>query len=189
MAIEPLEAPSGIDGFLPVYDFLANYDVRIHASPAQVYRSLLSCDFSDVWIVRLLMTLRSGKRLPRNRASGDWRRRLQGSGFILLSEVPEQEIVLGIVGKFWRPDGGRRLDITPDGFASFSEHGFAKAAWNFKLREDGEMTVLSTETRIKCFGTSAWRKFRAYWICIAPFSGMIRKAILKQVKRQAEATA
>ena len=47
--------------------------------------------------------------------------------------------------------------------------------------------MLSTETRIKCFGRAALWKFRVYWSLIGPFSGLIRKAILKQVKTEAEA--
>jgi hypothetical protein len=45
----------------------------------------------------------------------------------------------------------------------------------------------STETRIKCFGRAALWKFRVYWSLIGPFSGLIRKAILEQVKTEAEA--
>ena len=31
-------------------------------------------------------------------------------------------------------------------------------------------------------------KFRAYWSLVGPFSGLMRKAILKQVKTEAEST-
>ena len=51
------------------------------------------------------------------------------------------------------------------------------------------MYGLSTETRIRCFGRSALWKFRLYWTLIAPFSGLIRKAILKRVKIDAESEA
>jgi hypothetical protein len=43
-------------------------------------------------------------------------------------------------------------------------------------------SVLSTETRIKCFAQAALWKFRLYWSLVGPFSGFMRKAILKQVK-------
>jgi FixJ family two-component response regulator len=54
------------------------------------------------------------------------------------------------------------------------------------LAELVRMADLSTETRIKCFGRAASWKFRLYWSLVAPFSGIIRKAILKQVKVEAE---
>ena len=76
--------------------------------------------------------------------------RLRDTGFVMLAEVPNEEIVMGIAGRFWRPDGGGCLDLTAGDFVEFARPGYAKAAWNFGLRADvsGE-TVLSTETRTK----------------------------------------
>ena len=179
-----------MDEFLPQHDFSAAYDIRINAPASVVYQSLLRSDFNELWLVRVLMTIRSGKRLPRNRVPGDLRQRLQGTGFVILSEVPNEEIVIGIAGRFWRPDGGRCKELTAKDFAGFCRSGFAKAAWNFKLRaESPRSTVLSTETRIKCYGSAAFWKFRLYWTVVGPFSGLIRKAILKQVKTEAESKA
>ena len=180
---------SRIDEFLPNYDFSARYEIRIDAPASAVYRCLLRSDFSELWLVRLLLSIRSGKWLPRSRVPTDLRQRLQGTGFVILAEVPNEEIVIGIAGRFWRPDGGRCKELTAKDFAGFCRSGFAKAAWNFKLRADSTgSTVLSTETRIKCFGAAFW-KFRLYWALVGPFSGLIRKAILKQVKTEAESKA
>jgi len=41
------------------------------------------------------------------------------------------------------------------------------------------------QLRFKCFGTALW-KFRLYWSAVGPFSGLIRKAILKTGKDEAE---
>ena len=38
------------------------------------------------------------------------------------------------------------------------------------------------------FRTIALLKFRIYWSLVGPFSGLIRKAMLKQVKTEAEST-
>jgi hypothetical protein len=71
--------------------------------------------------------------------------------------------------------------------AGFLAPAIAKVAWNFKLQtESSKCMVLSTETRIRCFGLAALWKFRFYWSLVGPFSGLIRKAILKQVKIEAE---
>jgi hypothetical protein len=176
-----------IDEFLPNHDFRAAYEVCINAPAQVVYRCLRRSDFSDVWLVRLLMSLRSGKWLPHNRISRDLLQRLKGTGFVVLTEVPDEELVIGVAGRFWRPDGGRCMELTLDDFATFSRRGHAKAAWNFRLRANSpEGTVLSTETRVKCFGPAAFWKFRLYWSFVGPFSGLMRKVILKQVKTQAE---
>jgi hypothetical protein len=186
----PLEDRSRIDEFLPDHDFSASYDTRVKAPASVAYERLLSLDFSELCLVRILMMVRSGKRLPRDVVSGDLRQRLQGTGFVILAEVPNEELVMGVAGRFWRPDGGRCMELTADDFTRFVRSGFAKVAWNFRLRtESPGSTVLSTETRIKCFGQGALWAFRIYWSLVGPFSGLMRKAILKQVKSEAELQA
>ena len=178
-----------IDKFLPSPDVRATYQMRIDATRSAVYESLLQSDFSELWLTRLLMTLRSGRRMPRQPTPRGLHQRLQGSGFVILDEVPDDEIVIGVAGRFWRPDGGRCMDLTAADFIGFSRPGYAKAAWNFKLQAglpETNTTILATETRIQCFGPAALRKFRLYWILVGPFSGLIRKEILQQVKAKAE---
>src|SRR5439155_16139138 len=82
MATRPLESRSLIDEFLPNHDFNAAYEILINAPTSVVYPRLLVSDFNEAWIVRLLMTLRSGRRVPRNRVPGDLHQRLQGPGFV-----------------------------------------------------------------------------------------------------------
>ncbi len=54
--------------------------------------------------------------------------RLQGTGFVMLAEVPNEELLMGIVGRFWRLDGGRFLDLTVGDFVGFARPAiFAKA--------------------------------------------------------------
>jgi len=186
------ETRSRIDAFLPNCDFCASYQIHINAPRSTVYECLVHSDFNELWLTRLLMTLRTGKRMPRHRRPGDLRQRLQGTGFVILEDVPEDELVIGIAGRFWRPDGGRCMDLTEANFVEFSRPGYAKVAWNFKLRaelSETERTTLSTETRIQCLGRAALWKFGIYWSLVGPFSGLIRKAILKQVQTKAESQA
>ena len=179
-----------IDEFLTDYDFCASYDIHISASPPVVYERLLWLDFNEVWINRILETIRTGKLVSPSRAVTSLNQRLQGTGFVMLAEVPNEELLMGIAGRFWRPDGGRCLDLTFGDFVDFARPGYAKVAWNFSLRADSsEETVLSTETRTKCFGSAARWKFRIYWFLIYPFSGLIRNAILNRVKSDAESVS
>ena len=171
---------SRIDEFVPNHDFSAAYEISINAPSSVVYECLLRSDFSELWLLRLLMSIRSGKWLPRSRVSTDLRQRLQGTGFVILAEVPNEEIVIGIAGRFWRTDGGRCMGLTADDFTEFSRPGYAKVAWNFKLRADStESTVLSTETRIKCFGAAFW-KFRLYWTVVGPFRASCERRFLSK---------
>lgn len=190
MAATSSDATSRIDVHLPKYDFSASYKTLINAPRPIVYECFLHSDFSELWLTRLLMTLRTGRRMPRRRVARDLRQRLQGTGFVILEEVPADEIVIGVAGRFWRLDGGRCMDLAGADFVDFSTQGYAKVAWNFRLRSKlPEATTLSTETRIQCIGRAALWKFGIYWSLVGPFSGLIRKAILQQVKSKAELRA
>src|SRR5205807_4052586 len=187
MSNTSIEGHPRIDEFLPNYDFSAAYEVRINAPAPVVYQCLLRSDFNKSWLVRLLMRIRTGKRPPRSRVPDDLLQRPQGTSFVTLDDVPGEELVIGVAGKFCRPDGGRCLDLTAGNFEGFARAGYAEVAWNFRLRtESPEYTLLSTGTRIKCFGRAALWKFHFYWSLVGLFSGLIRKAILKQVKTEAE---
>ena len=112
MATRPLVTLSLMDEFLPHCDFGASYEVCINAPASVVYESLLRSDFSDVWLVRLLMCIRSGKRLPRNRMPGDLRQRLQG--FVVLAEAPNEEIVMNSAASR-RPSATKPMPSRADG--------------------------------------------------------------------------
>ena len=62
-----------------------------------------------------------------------------------------------------------------------------KAAWNLRVVATGPgRSRLTTETRVLGFGDDARRKFRLYWSVVGPFSGAIRTALLRSVRRHAE---
>jgi len=177
-----------IDEWLPQYQVSSSYSIFVHASDEKTYAALGGANFSDLAIVRGLMRLR-GYRLGRcgvpQTGAHDGGRGL----FLELAAVPPREVVLGITGCFWRPDGGIVRGLTPSEFADFHREGFAKAVWNFSLTPANGGTRLRTETRVQTFGSSATLKFRAYWLVVGPFSGLIRRAMLRQVKRMAEQPA
>jgi hypothetical protein len=107
-------------------------------------------------------------------------------GFTLLEERTGEEFVLGTVGRFWRARG-ELCATSPDRFRAPAPSGTAKAAWNFQvgMREDGA-AELRTETRVLCADAATRRRFRAYWMLIKPFSGLIRQEMLAAVRSAAE---
>jgi hypothetical protein len=98
MTVGPLETRLLLDEFLPIHDFSAATKSPISAPRYVVYRTLLRADFSRVRLVRLLTALRTGKWMPRNAELKALRQRLEGGGFFILSEVPDQELVIGVAG-------------------------------------------------------------------------------------------
>jgi hypothetical protein len=109
------------------------------------------------------------------------------SGFVVLADRPD-ELVLGIVGRFWAADSGIR-EIGATEFASFDEPGFAKAVVNFHVRAVPGGTALTTETRIAATDGAARRSFGRYWRVIMPGSAAIRRAWLRAIRKRAERMA
>jgi hypothetical protein len=183
-----------IDSFAPNPDAVEVHSISITASRDVVYQTLWSADLGGSLIIKALMGLRSLPEIalhPRR----SWRRgrkitlhTLIDAGFGLLAEEPGQEIVLGVTGRFWRPTG----NLSPFNREDFDRPvppGFARGVWNFGLKEDKPgRTILSTETRIVCGDYASRRKFRIYWFFVRPFSGLIRRVMLRAVKRACSKT-
>ena len=91
---------------------------------------------------------------------------LARSGFLLLSEEANREIVMGTPNR--RPN-----DV--------------KIAFNFRVRdEDGGWSELTTETRVFATDPLARREFALYWRIIYPGSATIRRTWLEAIRRRAE---
>lgn len=172
-----------IDAFLPDYDFSEKHETSVRASAEKVYAAVNSADLSGSWIIRGLLTLRglgrpSSKTLTLSEMTKD--------GFAILGEKPDEEILLGLAGKFWTL-GGCLQKIDAENFREFHAKGYAKAAWNFSLAETVKGEVrLETETRVQCLDEASLESFRFYWRIIRPFSGLIRQEMLRLIKQKAE---
>ncbi|HSD72725.1 MAG TPA: hypothetical protein VLE54_08035 [Thermoanaerobaculia bacterium] len=181
-----------LDVWLPVFDVSRSHTIRIPAPAERVYAEILRYDFGGSIVTTVLMGLRGyGSRRKRTGASqgSSLKERLERFAFTLLDEKAGEELVFGLVGKFWRPDGGLRR-LSREEFAAFAEPGFAKAAWNLRLDPGpGSACTLSTETRVLCLGEGVRRKFRLYWRLVEPFSGAIRWSLLRGVRRAATSSS
>lgn len=181
-----------LDEFLPDYDVADRHRVAVGASVGRVYDAVRALDMGGSAMIRTLFFLRELPALLTARNRGGERRLgltldgLIGSGFVLLGERPGREILLGLVGRFWTPSGDLRR-VRADEFRGFATPGYAKAAWSFFLTpQDPETTLLLTETRVLCLDPASRTRFRRYWSFVGPFSGVIRKEVLRGIKREAE---
>lgn len=175
-----------IDDYLPECDVVERHAVVVRAAPARVWAVLRSTDFSRSWLIGALLALRG---LGRRRRAVMTLDTMRATGFTVLDERPERELLIGIEGRFWRP----RPDVHPTDARRFREPlapGLARAAWDFRLDplEDGR-TRLSTETRVRCGDAAARRRFLPYWLVVRPGSGLIRRAMLAAIRRAAEAAS
>lgn len=180
-----------IDEFMPVYDFDEKHETIVRASAETVYAALDSFDFNESTVIRRLFRLRglALKSACDATAQTLTLRDMTKFGFVVLGEKPDKEILLGLVGKFWKPDGDLQK-INAEDFLSFDKTGYAKAAWNFTITESAaKETRLTTETRVRCTDDASRSQFRFYWTFIKPFSGWIRQETLKLAKRKSEAVS
>lgn len=182
---------------LPQYDVNEVHSVNIHASPGRVYQSLLSYRLSRGPLIRILFGMRSLPFLFTSRGRAALRARQdeppfvemlqRGSGFVKVAESPSEELVVGLVGKFWQltPENVKLAD--GEAFLRFADPAYARAAMNFHLAPNASGTMLSTETRVRVPDPASLRRFRLYWAFIGFFSGVIRLEMLWGIKRAAEA--
>lgn len=171
-----------IDEFLSEYDFVETHGISIHAGVADIYRAANEVDFSESFLIRWLFRLRGMS------AENVTLQSLKKSRFEILGETVNRELVLGVVGRFWKAQGDLQK-IDGESFKKFDTVGYAKAVWNFSLQPDGSDTRLTTETRIRCTDAESRKRFGFYWIFIRPFSGLIRMEMLRAIKRRAEMSA
>ncbi len=168
----------------------AAYSIQVAASPARVWDEVMNADFSQMPLARRLMALRTLGRKKRHTAGKPHTlasmAESDAGGFKEIGRVPEQEIVLGIFGKFWRPDAPVLHQWNPSEFPALTPQGYGKAAWNVRLLLDGNKTLVSTETRVLCHGRFERLLFRCYWTLIGFFSGLIRREMLQMIKRNSE---
>jgi len=168
------------DKYLPNFHYRTTHRTVIRADANRIWPLLDVQDFGNSWVIRLLFLLRG---MPRRSTSAAGLRRIR---FVRLEQIEGKEMLTGLIGQFWRPSG-KLIAFDPKEFSLFDRPGFAKGTWSFELlpMEDGSTNVV-TETRVCCTDEVARKKFSRYWFFVKPFSGIVRREILKELKRKAE---
>jgi hypothetical protein len=185
-----------IDGFVPKSDVFERHESMVRADAATAYRVIRTLDFARSPVVRGLFLLRGIPAMLRRgqRRNGEipyttphlGLEDVLGFGFVVLAEEPGVEIVLGAVGRFWRPRGDI-IRIQPEEFESFDRPGFAKGAMNIRVEPAGDgLTRIVTETRVRCTDARSRRSFLRYWRVIGPFSALIRRRMLAMARAAVE---
>jgi hypothetical protein len=193
-----------LDDLMPVYDVVERHSIIVRAAPPVVFQAIRAADLGGGLLARLLLALRAVPAAvlaiaasPRG-AVGEWRARraergrgvrladFERAGFRVVAERAPEELLIGLLGRFWTPRGGICHDVAARHFSAGPPAGYALAAWNFTVstRADGG-SELRTETRVRC-ARDARGRFRAYWFIVRPGSGLIRRSMLQAIRREAE---
>lgn len=192
-----------LDAMVPAWQFGEHHEIRIHADPARVEQAIRAVTAREIRLFRLLTWIRNprlpGSRQRENILAPSADRpildvALKG-GFMVLAEEPQGELVFGtlvLVPRELRllpPEERARLrrEFTPAKFQALDKPGYAKAAMNFRLEDEGNgWTRLTTETRVFATDDHARRRFAAYWRAIYPGSALIRRMWLRAIRLRAE---
>lgn len=166
-----------IDRFMPHCDFYERHSTLVRATPERVYDAILQADLVSHPVARVLLFLRGMGRMKRTS-------RQFADGFTLAAENPQSEVVIGLEGPFWKPTC-RPRGVDAERFATPVPPDSARGAWNFFVERENGATRVTTETRVLC-SEDARAKFRLYWMVIRPFSGLIRRMMLRAIRKEAE---
>lgn len=174
-----------LDDFLPSYEFSERHSLAVDAPVGCIDEALRTISSADIPVARALWWMR---RL--GRSYGDSAKPFVGGELpgIVLEDVREEGIVLGLTGQFWRLLGEQRDLHAPksaEEFLAYARGDTCKAVIDFRVGS----RMLSTETRVHVADPAARRKFRRYWFVVRPFSGLIRILLLRAARRRAEALA
>lgn len=171
-----------VDEFMPAYDVSDAVATVVEADLATTWAALLDVDLIDVGrkqpLVAVLGALRLLPEIVSHLLHGELPSQqpehlslrdlttipLDKGGWVLLGLREQDEIALGLVGKFWRPviEFGNVSTIAE--FQDFAEAGFAKTVYALGVRPlDSRRTLLSGVMRTATTDEHARRWFRRYW--------------------------
>ncbi len=185
------ERTSLLDEAMPAYEFVEHHQVRVHAALPTAYAALQAVTPDELAAYPILMKVR-------NAAMGrSWSKPTTPSPAIvaifsdsrsgyMLVQRNEREMVFGGIGRVTARRG--KPDVpSPAAFASFSQPGCVKVAFNLKVDDAGNgWATLSTETRLHAVDAEGRRGMAVYWRLIYPGSGMLRTMWLEAARARAE---
>lgn len=180
MTISAHRASQGLlDLYLPEYNFGHSYDTVVDSGDIDtVYAIARDVDLSKSKIIPLLFRLRG---LPVEKLNA--RAFTARMGWSDVEETPPTEFLIG----YWRSRRVERI-VDREQFVSRTPRATQKVLFNFRFRSlGGNQVKIETETRVLCIGSASKLRFRIYWLAIKPFSGLIRREVLKIIKSEAEA--
>ena len=184
-----IDRPSLITELMPNYSLRQVDHVAVAAEPPQAYAVARNVEMYRVPFVRRLFWLRTlperiahwlrGKSQELNRSSRIDDITGAGSGFLLLGERPDREVVVGSVGKFWQPTI-EFVPVTPAEFRTFERPGYGKLAWCIRVDPRiGGGSWITIELRVGATDVMSLSRFRRYWWLIGRFSHAIRHGVLR----------
>jgi hypothetical protein len=201
-AIPEMETDSLLDLYIPEFEVVERHQTLVDAPAELTYAAACDINLTASPIVRSIFRTRelalgyAAAKSSKVRDGEEATSPLKGllsdvktQGWGVLVEIPGREIVLGAVTQPWLAKTVFRA-VPAEEFAAYREPGCVKIA--FTLRADPisvSESMARTETRVMTTDPVARAKFRRYWCLVSPGVILIRHALLRAVKAEAERRA
>lgn len=174
-----------LDRYVSDFQFSEVHQAEIYAPAADVLKEVMLFDPTHDAIIKTFIGIRELplRYFPRLTSA---QRPMSFDRFCLLEQTPN-EVVYGLIGRFWQANYGL-IDIEQGAdFLAFQQSGVAKLGLNYRVVSDDQgRTTLITETRIFCPDRESMKKMKLYWYAIRLASGLIRRRMLAMVKKHCE---
>jgi hypothetical protein len=181
-----------MDEFLPRYQFIERHQTTVRCRPGELLDIIQTFEPPPDRLTNIAVAAR---QLPARlqhfvtRSQQPPPEPFAATNFSPLGRDGDKEIVGGLVGKFWnvwRPDFGLLAINGPAEFLAANPPKTAKLVLGFLAEQVGEVTLLTTETRVYCPDRYSLIMFTPYWLAIRPASGLLRRRMLGAISGIAE---
>ena len=181
-----------LDRFIPDPEVVEHHQIAVDAPADLLMATAKDMQMLDSPIIRAIIRMREiamGGQPDERDHPVTLLEQMQSIGWVILAENAGREIVLGCVTQPWLANPVFRSVPAPD-YLAFAEPGYVKIAWTLRADPIGEVrSMFHTETRVATTDAAARQRFRNYWSFVQPGVELIRMAMLRPLKRAAEARA
>lgn len=181
-----------LDRFIPSPEVLEHHHIAVEAPAEVVMDAARDIRLLDSTLVRAIFKAREialGGEADARPHPEQLFEQMKSIGWVVLAEEPGREIVMGAATIPWHANPVFRSIAATD-FEAFREPGYVKIAWSLRAEPTAaDRSVFHTETRVSTTDPETREHFKHYWSYVAPGVELIRIAMLRPVKRDAERRA
>jgi hypothetical protein len=197
----PTVEPSAmLDAILPGAQFSDRVLVPVDAPTDDIVRAISEVRLRDMPVAWVLGELRYLPARLTRRSPGvagdapfmDLVRSDASVRSVVLVDVPDRELVLGVIGRLHDPVDQSFVPLRDAAaFAAFDEPGYEKLAMSLRIVPvpDGPGRLLVLEHRTLALDEEARRRFARYWVGIRPGGAFVSGQLLRAIRRRAEAAS
>ena len=182
-------ASTTLDRFIPSPEIAEHHQIAVDAPAEIVMDAAREIRMLDSTLVRAIFKAREIALggTPDARAHPErLLEQMTSIGWVVLAERPGLELVMGAATVPWHANPVFR-SVPADDFEAFREPGYVKIVWSLRAEPvAADRSIFHTETRVATTDPQAREQFRRYWSYVAPGVELIRIAMLRPVKRDAE---